>query len=175
MKKLKYVFYGLGLLLLATNCTKKDPLPNTTQQGLNTFGCKIDGVAWIPTGTSGPGGTKPTRASLQQDGSFGLFAGSPEYLLDLVIPGIGRTNKGEYTLNNLEGYGYLYDKKNYGYLNDKKVEFSYLTDRFNIGKVTILFADTTRRIISGTFYFKAKDRNSDKVIDITDGRFDLKY
>ena len=152
MKKLKSVFYGLGLLLLAANCTKKDPLPDATQQGLNTFGCKIDGVAWIPTGTSGPGGTKPVSGGLRQDGTFEITAGSVT---------------GDYSLDNRGN--------SYGYLNDKKVDISYLTDKSNVGKVTILFADTTRRIISGTFYFKAKDRNSDKVIDITDGRFDLKY
>ena len=165
MKKLKYVFYGLGLLLLAANCTKKDPLPDATQQGLNTFGCKIDGVAWIPNGTSGPGGTKPTRASISPSGTFRISANSPQYLLTINIQKLNSNNIGEYNIGNTDN--------DFGYLGNN--DTSFITNKDYLGKVTITKIDTINQIASGTFYFQAKDRKSQNIAEITGGRFDVIY
>lgn len=167
MKPITQLIYAAALLCCMAGCTKKDPLPDATQQGLNTFGCNIDGVAWIPTGTSGPGGTKPVSAGLRQDGTFRIYAGSPEYLLVMNVPNVTTNKTGEYNLGNLTD--------NFGNFFTKATNIDYLTDKSNLGKVVITKMDTTKRIVSGTFYFKAKDVKSDKVIDISNGRFDVSY
>jgi hypothetical protein len=166
MKKIKQLIYAAALLCSMAGCTKKDPLPDATQQGLNTFGCNIDGVAWIPTGTSGPGGTKPSRAALKQDGSFEISAVSPQYLCLINIVGSIITNVENYSLSNIPN--------SYGYFYNKETDNDFLTDKLHLGRVTVKI-DSTNRIVSGTFSFQAKDIKSDKLVNITDGRFDLKY
>lgn len=164
-QRLKFMMYVAGVALLFNSCKKTDPLPKPTQEGLNTFGCKINGEVWIPTGTSGPGGTKPTLAVLKQDGTFRISANSPQQLFDMNIPKVGSIKIGEYILGTTSD--------SFGYFNDGST--SFLTDRTHLGKVTITFFDSNKQIISGTFQFQAKDRNSEKVIEISDGRFDITY
>ena len=96
-RRSKLMMYVAGVTLLFNSC-KKDPLPKPTSEGLNTFGCKINGEVWIPTGTSGPGGTKTTLAILKQDGTFRISANSPQQLFDMNIPKVGSIKVGEYIL-----------------------------------------------------------------------------
>lgn len=56
--KLCVLLLSIGLLLA---CDRKDPLPKPTQEGKNTFGCKIDGKPWVPDGGTGFQATKPLR------------------------------------------------------------------------------------------------------------------
>ncbi len=50
-QRLKPWLYLVGVALLFNSC-KKDPLPKPTQEGLNTFGCKINGKNYVPKGRS---------------------------------------------------------------------------------------------------------------------------
>jgi hypothetical protein len=43
------------------------------------------------------------------------------------------------------------------------------------GKLTITKYDKINRIISGRFFFTGKDAVTGKIVNITDGRFDIKY
>lgn len=43
----------LALLLLFWGCDKGPDLTPTTQEGKNTFSCKVSGKVWIPDGTWG--------------------------------------------------------------------------------------------------------------------------
>src|SRR5947209_256007 len=52
---MKPLFLTLILLVLLNSSCKKevDKLPPAIQTGANTFGCLIDGKAWVPTGSGG--------------------------------------------------------------------------------------------------------------------------
>jgi hypothetical protein len=167
MKKIKQLIYAAALLCSMAGCTKQDPLPDATQQGLNTFGCNIDGVAWIPTGKLGPGGIKPISGSLRDDRVLTILASSPQESVHITVQLNTMRSIGSYKLGNpdtINSYGFYSINNTY-----------LLTDNDNIGQITFSRLDTLKRIFSGTFYFKAKDRNSSKVIDISDGRFDVSY
>ena len=57
-----------------------------------------------------------------------------------------------------------------------KGDSRFQTDSINTGSITITRLDTSMRqyIISGTFSFKAKDVVTGEVVEVIDGRFDLK-
>lgn len=158
------LFFVISVVILFNSC-KKDPLPDLTQAGLNTFGVRIDGKPWLPTGTSGPMGTEPTYAALREDGAFRISANSTQYLLVINVPGVARKKTGEYELG--------FTEDNFGYFNDEKD--TYLTDKDHIGSVRILKLDSAHQIISGTFHFRAKDMKSANVKEFTEGRFDVIY
>ncbi len=50
----------------------------------------------------------------------------------------------------------------------------YRTNSTYTGQVKITRCDTINKIYSGTFYFNALDENTRKVVNVTDGRFDVK-
>ncbi|GAB2545357.1 hypothetical protein GCM10027189_30150 [Rufibacter soli] len=52
----------------------------------------------------------------------------------------------------------------------------YYTTETSTGTLTITKLDRSHRIISGTFSFRAQNRyNLSEFVDVTDGRFDVKY
>ncbi len=50
----------------------------------------------------------------------------------------------------------------------------YYTDLMSSGELKINFLDSINRIVSGTFWFDAKNSNGE-IIQIREGRFDMKY
>ncbi|MCC6684853.1 MAG: hypothetical protein IT247_07275, partial [Bacteroidia bacterium] len=51
----------------------------------------------------------------------------------------------------------------------------YLTDSIYTGQLNITRFDTINSILSGTFWFDARDKTTGEVVHITEGRFDNKY
>ncbi len=51
---------------------------------------------------------------------------------------------------------------------------NYRTNNTYTGTVIITRCDTVNQIYSGNFYFKAVDENTGKIVNVTDGRFDVK-
>ncbi|WP_254561339.1 hypothetical protein [Dyadobacter diqingensis] len=51
MKDVNLHLPALALLLLFWGCDKGPDLTPTTQEGKNTFSCKVNGKVWIPDGT----------------------------------------------------------------------------------------------------------------------------
>lgn len=149
----------------------KDKLTRATQTGANTFSCKIDGKVFKPSESGGLsfGGPPITVYNLHYNG-FTLLASfnrtdngqSPK---DIVINLHYLRSIGIYDLNIYPNAIYRYS---YAYGPE------YHTNNTYIGQINITRCDTINKIYSGTFFFKAVDDSTGKVVNVTDGRFDVK-
>lgn len=169
MKNSTIVLITTSLLLLAS-CSK-NKLPRPTESGKNTFGCKIDGKVFLPSEDeptfSGP--SRPLIVSNSFINGFIIRArklGSSTVAHENVLIGLPYLkNTGTYFLTT---YGY----------GEYKIDYAggptYRTNNTYTGEVNITRCDTVNQIYSGTFSFKAVDENTGKVVNVTDGRFDVK-
>ena len=172
---MKFKFISFVLSILLTNCDecKDDPnpitelekLPAATQQGKNTFGCLVDGKAWVTATSTGAVafyqenilaiGAKITEKEREQSIGIDLYASNIElrqYLLN--EPSITGAQFTDYTDVNKVC---IYEKEN-----------------LLKGILTITKYDPVNLIISGLFEFETVNTQCDTV-KITDGRFDLTY
>lgn len=178
-----FLLLSMLCFLLFTNikCKKDnvkpiDKLPAATQIGANTFGCLVDGKAFLPS--VGLGITS-TLSSIYDysTGYLYIYANktdNKDFMATVKLQSIGiflQENKTypltEYNVNTKASGDYeLY------YYNQGPPAISYRTDNQSSGSITITKLDLVKRIISGTFAFDAKN-GSGEIIHITDGRFDV--
>jgi hypothetical protein len=144
---------------------QKDKLPKPTQEGKNTFGCKINGKPWIPNGGPGFQGAKPIEGGFVQiilssdstktgiflrayakDGSMlHLYLNdhqSSTYILNR------ETNIKPFSLRPLD-YAAYYSNGNY-----------YITNSQSTGKIVITRSGfNVDGILSGIFEFRVINKN----------------
>ncbi|MBX7206361.1 MAG: hypothetical protein K1X81_13130 [Bacteroidia bacterium] len=133
-------------------------LPPATQVGANTFGCKLNGEVWLPITTW-----------------VDYEAGT---LLITTEKKMGNTSSVKLYLKNIYKQGVFY-------IGDSTINFTrstyvynskfYYTDSIYTGQLFITRFDTINSILSGTFWFDARDKTTGEVVHITEGRFDNKY
>ncbi|GAA4387460.1 hypothetical protein GCM10023186_33140 [Hymenobacter koreensis] len=178
----------LALTLSASNCKKviveaaTPKLPEATQDGKNTFGCKLGDKVWLPG--SDHMLLPPLDADLTGTG-FTLRAsddhndapGWEEFNLSLnttsFVPGTYTLRNGltarywsrENDLNNIEDY--IAGSGNTGTLTITKVEPRTKTTTVLGNTVTSNFT-----VVSGTFEFTATT-SAGKTITVKEGRFDV--
>lgn len=158
------------LLLLSFSC-KKDKLPKATQEGKNTFGCKVDGEIYIAQiqGISFSGAKPVTVNNFQTNGFILSTIDSrtgESYSKRVLIQLPYLQTTGKYQLGSSSSYG----QYEFNYSPGP----NYQTDATHTGTVTITRCDLTNQIYSGTFSFTAIDNNTGQVVKVTDGRFDVK-
>ena len=192
---MKHLFFIATLLLFS--CSKDDEattdntpkLPPETQTGANTFGCYINGKLVIPrdgTGTVG-GSDKGAR----------FWGGYPletdYYEIDIRDYKSTRTSNilihlqavhisgiGNYTIDLSNGMRGI-DGLNNNYIHcmifdDTSNSYKYYRSFNNSGTAIITKYDFNNRIISGTFTCRVRNSvNPSEEIEITQGRFDLKW
>jgi hypothetical protein len=157
-----------------------DELPAATQTGANTFGLKLNGEMWVPQ-RFGVAATAPIlEARVSGLGAVFInarnFSSSPTetefeiYLHHVTGPGTYELNRNTDVYPH-QGSSYAYHvKRRFNPLNE------WITNSQYTGSVTITKFDTANHIISGTFAFRAGSMdNTASPIDVTDGRFDVKY
>lgn len=160
----------ISFTLVTLFSCSKDRLTKETQKGANTFSCKIDGIVFKPSeeGTSWSGANSLTVSNSQFNG-FTLnarkFSTSTSLPVNVLIRLPYLNSTGPYSLT-INGYG--------EYEVDYSMAPVYRTNNIHTGSVNITRCDTINQIYSGTFYFKAIDDNTGKIVNITDGRFDVK-
>ncbi len=178
---MKYIIVYAIICMLA-GCKKIETseeslLPPATQTGANTFGCLVNGKAWVPNGGGSFTGIKPIEGGYQgpiidsitkclwirarKDDKTGV-----QFFVEKVHkPGI-------YKLNFNTGIrpGVMLPD-NYGYYFDRNGKGDYVTNKRYNGNVTFTRADTITGFVAGTFEFTAY--NGQDTIRITKGRFDL--
>ena len=171
---------GLSLLLFLSSCKKEiDELPPATQTGAMTFGAKIDGKNWAPAKFGVVPANNLLEAFWSSTESIIItarnFSAEPtETIFELQIGGLN-DHQSVYPLNQTfskpshVGYGYFIKRM----INPVD---EWQTSSENVGSVTITHWDKVNRILSGNFEFKAGSTfTSGQSINITDGRFDVKY
>jgi len=163
----------LTALLTAAGCNEDDPsskdpidqLPPPTQEGKNTFGCLVNGEAWVIKST--------IRATAVYQGGFlqmgaNIDAGGRDQSISLSID--GNVNKDfkyiitkDISQNASAAFTNSTTDCDYDYEN-------VLSGEIFISKFTI----ESPFIVSGTFEFTTALNDCD-TIRVTDGRFDLNY
>ena len=69
---------------------------------------------------------------------------------------------------------YIGGAANYVFLNDSNFGEFYTNSNY-YGVVTFTKFDTENGIMSGTFEFQAQELNSEEIVNVTEGRFDLTF
>jgi hypothetical protein len=156
------------ILLLA--CKDKDSpnpvddLPPETQTGAKTFGCLVNGRAWVPSAPfplnsltySYYQGTFSIRATLKKDGRNQVISINKFNILKADI-----------------FYLTTYNNNSDAQLHDFNTQCTFDTSIFNIGTLEMTRVDSINGIFSGRFHFKIGVAGCD-TIRVTDGRFDLR-
>jgi len=179
MKNLNLIVFLLFGLTISTFSCKKQPvdqlslLPPATQTGANTFGCLVDGAAFVPESSgffSGP----PFKAEYGSTPQLAVFSIAGSRKGDGIIANVSiatdslKIGEGETLL--LSGYN-TPGKASGAYAYNST---AYQTNANVTGALTITRLDTINLIVSGTFYFNAVSKGGDTV-RITNGRFDTHY
>lgn len=180
--KTPLLFLLAAITLSSLQCKKdknKPPalLPPITQEGKNTFGCKVNGEVWVPYykcgGTGNPCGevfVDIFRIS-QNQVPVGINIGpglrypdNSQSFFNISSP----TNSGIFaTGNKIDSIGFEYVKP--GSIQYFEIPGMDINNHFIITKL-----DTINKIISGTFEATLYASATDSV-KITEGRFDLKF
>ena len=178
---MKVIIFLLSSFFLFISCKKNElkALPEPTQVGARTFGCLIDGTAWVANGSGGFNGDKPVEGGYQdnyndpkQIHNFWITASNRDgTTMDIYVRNVYKI--GEYPLS-FDTYTRptVLFPENYIIFNSK--DGSYITTSQYTGKIIITKADTAISLISGTFEFTAFNRVSKKTIIVTNGRFDTR-
>lgn len=143
--------------------TEKEKLPPATQTGENTFGCLVDGKAWV------------TETSIDAYGFYQSGVLSITALLEKkgIDQGMG------FIIHDLNLEEKIYtlslppDK--YAAFGDNILNCGFETASLYSGTLTVTNFDSNRFIVSGTFEFEAYSDDCNRIVKVTEGRFDLNY
>ena len=156
-------------LLNGSSCSDdSNVLPAPTQEGLNTFGCLVNGEVWRPEGKP-----RDNKLDLSYDPGFmgGVLTINANRLRsnedkEFMFLFSRNTNQGgQYLLNDINKAAATYASNECSYDRDSSV--------YRQGILMITRLDLEARIISGTFEFVLARPDCDTV-RVTDGRFDMK-
>lgn len=175
---MKIDFFCLALCAVLTTCDecKDDPkpltelekLPPATQVGKNTFGCLVDGKAWVT-------GSSIDVDAFYQEGVLSITAVNSEnteiifiymYEVNLSVQSYALPKENPGNITSLAG------------LNEYKTTLCrFETTASYTGSVEITHFDQTfgKWIISGTFEFAGYSGDCQRALSVTDGRFDVTY
>jgi hypothetical protein len=179
----------VSLLLLLAGCKKNtikasqlSLLPPATQTGANTFGCLVNGRAFVPKNQN------ILQAPILQcqygysNGGYSFEAAggnknSDGSLTDIIVRTDSLTTITEgkainFKTNTAGNASAAYYVLTVGYLNDPL--YVYGTNNSVSGQLTITRLDPVKHFVSGTFYFNAVNSVNDTV-KVTNGRFDMPF
>ncbi len=140
-----------------------EKLPPITQNGENTFGCLVNGKAFVVTNTS-------KQVAIFQQGQLQFGASFDEGVLDesvYMILGDPLIENETYDFTEI-GHNAEYQNRNNGLI------CLYTFEETFEGLIVFSNIDLTNFVISGTFEFSTFTEGCDTV-RITDGRFDMQY
>lgn len=172
---------SLSLILIALlslfSCTKTeeiDKLPPITTSGNNTFGCLVDGKAWIPKTDGGLFNEKMTvryeNRGLSIQANLRI---NNETTWQIVYVDVDFDDLGVYQIPSPPYPGDMFIN-----LKNKPIDSKTCTRYIctpEDTEIEILYISAAKRIISGTFSYKNLTNKCGDVVNITDGRFDVHY
>lgn len=180
------------LICFTTSCSKDDgpnlSLPPITEKGANTFGCYINGRLLVPRDGSGtfnsadPGiryWASPDSGDYNEIDVHD-FASKQTGSINIHLLNIDELGAGNYTVNDsncMDGIDSPVTNNIFCRVYDFEENiYKWYCSYKNSGIINITRYDFENRIISGTFSCAVRniDDSSDE-IDITDGRFDIKW
>ncbi|MFM6953374.1 MAG: DUF6252 family protein, partial [Sphingobacteriaceae bacterium] len=165
------------------NIPEIDKLPPPTQTGAYTFGCLVDGKAFMPRKSgwfSGPvlQGQYQYLTQNGQTGNYFAITASDQKTYANEIRGVSITAQCvnlETKTYPLDEYHTLFKLAGEYHILDESLKFNtFTTDLINKGELTITRFDDVNQIISGTFWFDAVNKDGVKV-EVREGRFDVHF
>ena len=177
-----YIFISFAISIIG--CRKqpmgKKELPSITQEGKNTFGCRVNGILWVPFSRC---------PSFFGGNHYALSVAFVSAVPPSVLPiGIGldatkeinsssshfqiRTNYLVPPFTFITSVGNIYDSLDIRYWDDAKGSYDFRKIVGGQGVFEISKLDTVNKIISGIFNFTLSN-GTDSVV-ITEGRFDFR-
>lgn len=171
------------IIFTTSQCKKNNPtnpidqLPPETQTGANTFGCLIDGKVFIPKGDPLSGPIKKAQYQfINGKQGFGVSGSQKQNDGSITLVGLGgdsiSLSVGIFSLTKFNSSGKYYG--GYSEITFLNPGNNFYTNEIQTGQLTIKKFDTINQIVSGTFWFDAKNSN-DQIVQIREGRFDLPY
>jgi hypothetical protein len=169
-----------SLALMSSGC-KKDKnsldkelskLPAITQSGQNTFGCLVNGKAWVPKGSDA---SKPNSYIIidpgYKDGDFSLrtYRIADNLREDYTINSDSIKTTGTYVVNDTTRTRVIYSKAT------PDLSQIFCKIYYRKGFLKIARYDLQAGIVSGEFEFSMVNEDcSPDTIKVTNGRFDYK-
>jgi len=158
-------------LLTAAGCNEDDPsskdpidqLPPPTQEGKNTFGCLVNGEAWVTK-------TSIDASSFYQGNILFISAGVTEREREQDI---SFTIEDEFLSTGT--YNLKSSNRMKGLLYNQTENCDYKTFDPQSGELTISLLDFNKFIIAGSFEFEAVSVDCQDTVRVTEGRFDLNF
>lgn len=161
----------LSVLIFSASSCEKDKEPDLvpiTTTGENTMGFYVDGIPHNKKGVSSFGSPTGVNWWRYSDGKIELAGAGGVPKSYLRISCFKKSNINNYIISNLSqnnGWGEFIDDAPLG-------GNEYYTNESVTGTLKILRLD--ENIISGTFDIRLQDPSTNKIIHLTDGRFDIK-
>lgn len=171
---MKKIFIILFLVVIACHGDDDNPvaqidlLPPATQTGENTFGCLLDGEAFLPGNTQ-----NPLDCVYQFVGGEYYFSLQCNRRIDSYLVRLGC---GTEKLQIYESQTYNLEQKSEGNAYGKyffETSLNYTT-QMETGEMTITKLDLENNVVSGTFWYDIKDQDG-VVHKIREGRFDMQF
>lgn len=162
------------------NIPEIDKLPPATQIGADTFGCLVDGNAFLPKGTLF---SPPLKQAYYQyvNGAYHFSIGitnkinNNDNLKDIHLSAHELTlEEKTYKFGLVNTPGIFGGSYKVYHLYDNGTIDEYSTDPILQGEISITNFDPVNYIISGTFWFDAINKDG-KMVEVREGRFDMHY
>lgn len=184
MKTIKILFSSAFALMLFTfsqckkNKTEEPQLPPETTTGAMTFGCKIDGKVFVPKDGRGKPGLFCQYVNLGTGSGGGWFLNVPA--TDWASGSLTSVNIETDSLLFIEGQTYQFkNQKGFPRAFHQKESgggvISFPKIDTETGNIVIKRHDVSQRILSATFSFVGTNLTNGEKVDITEGRFDIRY
>jgi hypothetical protein len=173
----------ISAILILAGCKKEnvnqlDLLPPETHTGAYTFGCLVNGNAFLP---KGPSNTIQCAYQFIYDMNdkgyfFQLSAADNSNSSHIRSVGVFTDSLPITDGMVIDLTTYATPGKAYGqYYKDDIITYStYQTTDVVKGQLIITYLDEIKQIVAGTFWFDAIDKNGDTV-KVTEGRFDMLF
>lgn len=175
---MKFTILGMLSLLLAvvSSCEKEYEFPPITQEGKNTFGCKINGKEFVP-------GNDHQPFSMNLRCSYERIDENERLVVSVIRDKSGSLGGMILDLNGLKNelkvgtYGvYDFEPGSAGFFGSRyHLGKQYVPSREHDGQLEVLRFDREARIFAGKFHFTFIDEPSGETLTITEGRFDVKW
>lgn len=172
MKKILILF---SFIIIACQADDNNPisqidlLPPATQTGENTFGCLLDGQAFLPDNL--PGAYNCYYQFVDGNYYFNVVAGNLQNPNPSANALALKTEKKQIYQGETYQLLELLDGNAYGALSKNGY---YYTSQTETGELTITKLDFDNNIVAGTFWYDIKDQNG-VVHQIREGRFDMQF
>ncbi len=170
---------ALIIILFSFSTCKKDSntedkLPPETTTGAMTFGCKVNGQIFVPKDGRGRPGLFVQYVNLGNGVGGGWYLNIPAVNWEPPdVPAVSITTDSLFVNEGIT-YQFKYRKKGFpGAFYSNGPQYNALDN--NSGELRIKKFDSINRIISGTFFFTGTDNSNGQTVNITEGRFDIRY